>query len=246
MYIDFSKLFHRASKDHSDRGTHIIPRDREWPKEWTTTFYKTYERLKTLILPKASQDSPLFSLIAKRESKRKFGGVALTLGEISQILKYSCGELETFFETGRARRAQPSGGGRFAIEAYVLIFKNTEDLPSGIYHYNVHGHGLDVLWQRDFSGEDIGRLFTYEWIRGASAAIVLTGVFNRSKMKYGQRGYRYILLEAGHIGQNVYLTSQSLGIGCCGMGGTRDEALEELLQIDGENESVVYSLILGK
>jgi SagB-type dehydrogenase family enzyme len=74
----------------------------------------------------------------------------------------------------------------------------------------------------------------------------MTDVFWRNQNKYGERGYRYILLEAGHIGQNIYLVSEALGLKCCALGGTRDENLEELVDIDGVTESVVYALAVGK
>jgi SagB-type dehydrogenase family enzyme len=92
----------------------------------------------------------------------------------------------------------------------------------------------------------MGELFAYSWVQDASVALILTGVFSRTRVKYGQRGYRYTMLEAGHIGQNVYLVSEALGLKCRGMGGSYDIALEQLLGIDGENESVLYTLILGK
>ena len=74
----------------------------------------------------------------------------------------------------------------------------------------------------------------------------MTSQFERTQMKYGERGYRYILLEAGHIGQNICLVSETLGLKCCALGGTMDKNLEELLDIDGETESVVYGFAIGK
>ena len=64
--------------------------------------------------------------------------------------------------------------------------------------------------------------------------------------KYGKLGYRYILLEAGHIGQNMYLVSEALGLKCCALGGTRDENLEKLIDIDGVTEAVVYGFAVGR
>ena len=75
--------------------------------------------------------------------------------------------------------------------------------------------------------------------------LAITGVFDRTQVKYGERGYRYALLEAGHVGQNVYLATQALGLGCCGLAGTRDLAIEELLGIDGVTESLLYTLVIG-
>ena len=128
---------------------------------------------------------------------------------------------------------------------YPLVLKGSAEVPAGLYHYDVQQHALDVLWKRSFSSEDIEDLFVYEWIKEASCVFILTAVFQRNQIKYGERGYRYILLEAGHIGENVYLAAEALGLKCCGMGGTRDENLEKLIELDGISESVVYALILG-
>ena len=187
-------------------------------------------------------------------------------------------------EKSRHRRAQASGGARFPIEVYPIIFRSAQArtpkeslddptgqanadspakiskgnlggqtqtdaenvLKAGLYHYNVKDHALDVLWDREFSDDDIGQIFTYPWVRDAAIGIVMTAVFSRNQSKYGERGYRYILLEAGHIGQNIYLVSEALGLKCCALGGTRDENLEKLIDIDGITESVVYGFAVGK
>jgi SagB-type dehydrogenase family enzyme len=74
----------------------------------------------------------------------------------------------------------------------------------------------------------------------------MTAVFNRNQMKYGERGYRYILFEAGHIAQNVYLVSNAMDIGAVALGGFDDDLLNDFLEIDGEDESAVYAVVLGK
>ncbi len=246
MYFDFSKIFHRASKSLAGYSGYLIPKNSaEWPHTWKTTFYKSYDKMPHLPLPLPKKDSPFFTLIQNRESRIDFSATPISIDELSELLKYSCGETQAL-SNGRVRRAQPSGGMRFPIETYVLVFKDTPDLPAGAYHYNVQKHSLHVLHQQPFSKEDIAGLFIYEWVQGASIALVYTSVFSRSQAKYGQRGYRFILLEAGHIGQNVYLASESMGLICCALGATRDEELESFLHIDGESESVVYAIGLGK
>ncbi len=244
MYIDFSKLFHRASKDSRDGGRVHIPRDSaQWPDAWKTTFYKAYKSLPSIILSHSDLRADLFSTIVSRTSRRGPYSETLSKDELATILLYSCGKKKNNDGTNRA---QPSGGGRYPIEAYVLMFRSLPDVPAGIYHYNVENHTLERLAAKEFTKEDIARLFSYEWIQDSSAAIVLTSAFERTKMKYGQRGYRYAMLEAGHIGQNICLISQALNVQCCPMGGSFDEGLENILGIDGEDESLVYTLVLGK
>ena len=242
---DFSAIFHRSSKDHGKGHPPIPEKYEDWPEEWRTTYYKAYPRLPKIALEDGSPTADFFDLIKARQSRRDFTRVPITKYELSVVLKYSCGTTGKL-ANDRFRRAQASGGGRYPIEVYPVVFRSSGDLKAGLYHYNVKEHVLDVLWDREFSDEDIGQLFTYPWVRDAAVGIVMTAVFWRNQNKYGERGYRYILHEAGHIGQNVYLVSEALGLKCCALGGTRDENLEKFIDIDGVTESVVYALALGK
>lgn len=244
MYIDFSKLFHNSSKDLRGGGTVNIPPDRnDWPKAWRTVFYKEYPRFEKIQLAEHAPSADLFEVIRTRRSGRDFRKLPIDIETVGTLLKYSCG-ISSSREKMQSR-AQPSGGGRFPLEVYPIVFRGSESLPAGLYHYNVKEHALDVLWQRYFSRDDIAGLFTYPWVQNASAAIVITGIFRRNQDKYGERGYRYMLLETGHIGQNIYLNSTALDLKCCALGGTRDEAIEKLIDIDGIHESVLYALALG-
>ncbi len=244
MYLDFSRLFHQSSKDRSGQGRVRIPRDMSlWPKEWKATEYKDYPRFKQVPLVAADTGSVLSRAIASRASKREFAGRPLSIDEVSTLLKYSCGI--TRVDGEKKRRAQPSGGARFPIEAYMLVFQGTEGVPAGVHHYNVRDHALEVLFEKDFSRDDIARLFSYDWAQHASIALVLTAVFDRNQRKYGERGYRQILIEAGAIVQNAYLLSGELGLSCCAIDGVDEVAIEKLLDIDGHTESVVCSLIIG-
>ena len=242
--MDFSDLFHQSSKDRTGGGTVRVPHDESlWPPEWRTVSYKSYPRFKKISLPEAKPTGEFAELIDRRRSGRSFSGKPVTIDALSAILKYSCGIIGD--NAGRKIRAQPSGGSRYPIEVYPLVFAGSETVPAGLYHYGVKDHALDVLWQRPFSKADIGSLFTYDWAQDASVAFVMTAIFDRTKRKYGERGYRYALLEAGHIGQNVYLNAAASGIKCVAIDGIHDEAIEKLIDIDGTTESVLYALCVG-
>ncbi len=250
---DFSKIFHESSKDHAKGHVPIAKDFADWPLEWKTTYYKSYPRLQKIALPSTQASSgasaagdrqTFFDLIRRRRSGRDFTKAPIDTNSISTLLGYSCGNIGAV-ESGRHGRAYPSAGGRFPLEVYPLVLKGGE-IPAGLYHYNVKDHALDVLWKREFNDMDIGSLFTYEWARNASAVIILTAVFWRNQNKYGERGYRYILLEGGHIGQNICLASEALGLKSCPLAGMREEALERLIDIDGITESVIYSIAIGR
>lgn len=245
MMVDFSELFHQASKNH-DKGHQPIPIHYvDWKEEWKTTYYKTYPRLPKVTLIDNPPSADLFDLVKKRESRRDFKRGDMSLEEVSILLKYSCGEMQGNGEIYR-RRAQPSGGARFPIEVYLVIFRSEGELKAGVYHYGVKNHMLDVLWEKEFNDNDIGELFSYSWVKEATMGIVMTAVFARAQDKYGERGYRHILLEAGHICQNIYLVSTALNLKCCAIGGTIDQNIEKILDIDGVTESLVYACAIGK
>ena len=215
----------------------------EWPEEWKIVPYKEYPRLEKIMLESKKPQGGLFESISTRKSARDFSGKNLSLTEISTLCNYSCGKVSGADESGH--RAQPSGGGRYPVEMYLLFFTQAKGIEPGVYHYNVKAHALDVLWERPFSSEDIGKLFTYPWAQEASVAVILTGVFERNQMKYGERGYRQILIEAGAIVQNLYLVTTALGLKCCAIDGVHEPAIEKLLDIDGITESALCSLVLG-
>jgi len=242
--IKFSQLFHQYTK----RFYRIIPRDSSlWPDEWKTTYYKTYPRLPKINLSHTERDFDLFKAIIKRSSEREMSGGEINLDELSILLKYSCGITHRTKE-GDGRRAQPSGGARYPIEAYCLVVKPGEGLKPGLFHYNVKEHCLDTLWEKTFNKEDLDKIATYEFVKDASLIIFLTAVFWRNQNKYGERGYRFILQESGHIGQNIHLLSEALNLKCCALGGFRisDEQIEKILDIDGVTESLVYTAVIGK
>lgn len=243
---DFSIIFHQFSKDRA-RGRRFIPQGTgDEPDEWKTTYYKTYPRLKKINL---EADTPIsadfFDLAQRRRSRRNFNRGPVKKSELSLLLKYACGETG-MLPNGRKGRAQPSGGSKFPIEIYPIVFRSSESLEAGTYHYNVQQHTLDMLWGREFSDDDVKGLFTYPWVKDAAVGIIMTGVFWRNQIKYGERGYRMVLQESGHIGQNIYLVCEALGLKCCAIAGTKDGPIEGLLDIDGATESLIYAIAVGK
>jgi SagB-type dehydrogenase family enzyme len=242
--LNLSHLFHQYTKAFQRK----IPRDSSlWPDEWKTTYYKTYPRLPKIALSHQEIKFDLFEAIKTRYSEREMFGAEIDADELSILLKYSCG-ITRHTKDGEARRAQPSGGARYPIETYCLIVRPGEGLEPGLFHYDVKNHQLDTLWKKEFKKEDLDLIATYEFVQDASLIFFLTAVFWRNQNKYGQRGYRFILQESGHIAQNVYLLSQALNLKCCALGGFRisDEQIEKLLDIDGVTECLVYTLVIGK
>ena len=212
--------------------------------------YKRYAHLPGMDLPKEFPESPLSleEVIKKRKSHRIYTGEPLTLDEISQVLYYSYGTThKSYLQDGTqlSFRASPSGGGLYPLEIYPVVLSGG-DIPSGVYHYYVKGHQLECLETGDFREALYMYCLDQEFLETVSAVFVITGVFHRHRFKYGERGYRFTLLDAGHLAEHFYLVSTSLGLGACGIGGFMDDEVNALIGVDSVTEASLYIVGVGK
>lgn len=145
---------------------------------------------------------------------------------------------------GVERRAVPSGGALYPLELYVLAL-DVAGVEPGVYHYEPYRHELELLREGRPAEPLAEALIDPSLVASVTAAIVVTGVFWRSRFKYGLRGYRFVLLEAGHVGQNVVLAAAALGLPALPLGGFYDRPVESLVGVDGLDEAVVYVVLLG-
>jgi len=142
-------------------------------------------------------------------------------------------------------RTVPSAGGLYPIEIYPVV-NNVMNLQKGSYHYDVQNHLLEQLKEGDFRSKVAEGCLDQNIASNSAVNFIWTAVIRRSHWKYLQRCYRYIYLDAGHIGQNFYLVAESLGLGACTIGAIYDDELNQFLEIDGKNETVIYVGVVGK
>ena len=216
---------------------------RYWPKEWTTIYYKGYSRFEEILLPKplVSGNISLKTSLFERSSRREFSKLPITLSELSTLLYYSAGEKKDKKHVLPRSRFYPSPGARYPLEVYLISRKS--ELPRGVYHYYIKNHSLERLLS--FKKFEFRKYFNQSWIEKSGIIILITAVFKRNAIKYGDRGYRHVLVESGHMAQNFYLLSSALNLYCCGIGGYVDDELNKLIDVDGVEESVVYVLAIG-
>ena len=237
---DLGQVYHQWSKPTYAgllaKSLHVAPQP---------SAYKVYPAATSITLPPpAARFGPsLPEVVARRRSVREYADRPLTLEELSSLLHYSAGITDVRDPT-LAFRAVPSSGALYPVELYLAIF-DVEGLEPGVYHYDVQHHRLALLRRGEFRREVFQAALSQEMILHASLALVMTALFARVQWKYLDRSYRYALLEAGHLGQNVYLTATALGLGPCGIGAYFDDDLGRLLGIDGYDEAVVYLMALG-
>lgn len=166
--------------------------------------------------------------------------------QLSALLAYSYGVrgAREVSEGAAQRRHVPSGGALYPLEIY-LYAAEVRGLAKGLYHYHSGQHRVALVKPGDLSQEFSAALIRPELVAEASILIVIAGLFERSIIKYGNRGYRAVLLEAGHVGQNLALVATGLGLGCVNLLGYRDRCLDRIVGLDGLDASVVYLAAIG-
>jgi SagB-type dehydrogenase family enzyme len=203
--------------------------------------YKRYELADVVELPDAREKltMPLGEAIRERRTIREFTGEHLPVEALGALLMHGFGESENF------RRPTPSAGALYPLEAYAVVLRGHSTVPRGVYHYNVSDH----LLERVPSAGPVERLnhaiFVPDLVETAGVIVIVTAVFGRSRIKYGERGYRFILLEAGHVVQNLCLAAVALGVGACPIGGFVDDSVSEVLDVDGVDEAPIYLIAFG-
>jgi len=214
------------------------------PNLFRKSFYKGYSRFNHIPLGSFGKlpDISLFDALQQRVSFRNYSEKTLPLKSLSTLLYFSAG-LKLHLPKSFFHRFYPSAGARYPLELYLVPLK-VKNLPSGLYHYYPKNHSLEELLR--FNRFNFNKYFDQDWIKKCGTLIIITGIFKRTTLKYGERGYRYVLFEAGHLMQNIYLIATSLNVGCCSVGGFLDDQIDNLIDIDGINETVLCILAIGK
>lgn len=218
------------------------------PPDCETAPFKEDLDAKTLDLPEPSlPELSLGEAIRTRLSCRRFLDSPMELADLGSLLHAAYGVLGSVELGGEfLERPVPSGGGLYPLELYVLA-QGVRDLPGGAYHYVPIGHRLEFVHPHT-----LPKLLTSEMFLGqpylieAAAIVVITAVVERSLWKYEDRGYRYILLEAGHVAQNLNLCASAMGLASLNLGGFFDEDVMGLLRLDQDQEIVVYGVAVGR
>ncbi|ESA32065.1 nitroreductase [Leptolyngbya sp. Heron Island J] len=223
--------------------------------------YKTYPDVPTIELPSptaisanstnttAETTSPiastlttdLITVVTQRRSRRTYNTRhVLPLAHLSQLLHLAHG----ITAEAREFRAVPSSGALYPLEIYSIVHR-VEGLEPGIYHHAIQDHQLELLQSGDFRQPLINAGLNQEFLGEANVCFVVSGIFQRTRWKYHERAYRYVLMEAGHLGQNLYLAATALGLGVCCVGAFLDTPLNQLINVDGNQEAALYLVTVG-
>lgn len=205
--------------------------------------YKVYPDAPRVPLPPPRDlaNTSLMDVINRRRSLRDYVQTPLPLEDLATLLHSAQGITEPTYP----KRASPSAGALYPLEVYIAVHR-VDGLEPGLYHYAVREHALEQLRAGNMQRPLMVACLDQEHAQTAAVVFILSAIFQRERWKYQGRAYRYVLIEAGHVGQNLYLTATALGLGCCAIGAFYDDALNDLLGVDGEREAALYVLTVGK
>lgn len=191
-------------------------------------------------------ETSLWRALRARHSGRSYGGAPLTLAEVGASLWAASGVRGE--ADGLPARTAPSAGGLYPIETY-LVAHRVEGLETGVYHYAVLDHALEQV--ETAPAADLRRRAAAaaldQPIAGlCDAVVVWTAVLERTLWKYGQRGYRYVYMDAGHVGENLALAAAALGLESCHIAAIYDDEADALVGVEAPEETVLYLTTLGR
>ncbi len=236
-FMERTKYKHLGESDQ-DRGVPQPPLQRPVPEDAVLIELPQLEHIKV-------KQVDLRTAMESRRTLRTYGQKALKLEELAFLLWCTQG-VQRVTDRPVTLRPVPSAGARHALETYLLA-NNVEGLAPGLYRYMALGHKLLALRL----GKHFGRAVVeaaggQEFLGKSAATFIWCADVYRMTWRYGDRGYRYIHLDAGHVCQNLYLSAAAVECGVCAVAAFDDDQLNELLGLDGDSMFAVYLAAVGK
>lgn len=189
--------------------------------------------------PKYDSDTSVERALLERRSVRSYKDGPLAISDVSQLLWAAQGATNL-----RGFRTAPSAGGLYPLEVYIAI-GNVDGVEKGVYKYIPDEHELVKVKDGDMRGELTIAALRQPCVGDGAIVIVLSAVYERTTQKYGDRGVRYVHMEAGHAAQNVCLQAASLNLGTVTVGAFKDEEVKKILNMP-EEEHPLYIMPVGK
>jgi SagB-type dehydrogenase family enzyme len=174
--------------------------------------------------PHFDSETSVEKALQQRRSVRSYKEDPLSVSDISQILWAAQGITEKTY----GLRTAPSAGALYPLELYLVV-TNVDRLMPGVYKYIPQDHTIKKIIDGDKRIDVSNAALKQDAIENSSAIVIIAAIYERTEVKYGNRSERYVHIEVGHVGQNIYLQSVSLGIGTVMIGAFKDEDLKRVL-----------------
>jgi len=203
-------------------------------------FASGQRKVKSIMLPKPDQMGKVSveEAIERRRTVRSFGSKRIGSSDFSQLLHAAQG----ITEEGGFKRAAPSAGALYPLDVYaVLGGEGVEGLDPGVYHYVPAGNRIEVVTRGDKRSQLAHAALRQMWVADPPVSFLITAEYARIESKYGERGQRYAMIEAGHVGQNIFLQAEALGLKAGIVGAFEDGQVAKIL---GAPENYVPLLIM--
>ncbi len=188
----------------------------------------------------------LVDAINKRRSRRVFTKKHLSLEELSFLLWSTQGVREVIRGGVALLRTVPSAGARHPFETYLVV-NHVKSLEKGVYRYLSLEHKLYFLYNDKNLMENLNQgCYGQKFVKNSAVTFVWTAIPYRTEWRYGPLAHKLILLDIGHVCQNLYLASESIGAGTCAIAAYHQKKMDDLLMVDGKDEFTIYLSPLGK
>ncbi len=191
--------------------------------------------------PETEGEVPLEHTIAGRRRRRTFTDRTLTLKEVGQVLWSAQGVTDE----ARGYRAAPSAGATYPLKIYIAAGDGAvEGLNAGVYLYDPEDHSLSQTLEGDVRRRLARAALGQGFVGDAPVSVVITADYDRTTGRYGERGIRYVHMEVGHAGGNIYLQCEALGLGTVAVGAFDDGGVEDVMGIP-RGEDALYIMPVG-
>ncbi|MFO8035737.1 MAG: SagB/ThcOx family dehydrogenase [Anaerolineales bacterium] len=196
--------------------------------------------------PEVISNSDFFTVLEERQSRRTYSDRPLNLAEVAFLLYCTQGVKQEISQGYATKRTVPSAGARHPYETYLAV-NHVENLEPGLYRYLPLSHRLLSLGPVAGLPQRLNEAnFGQRFVGDAACVFIWSCVPYRAEWRYGAHAHKNMLLDAGHICQNLYLAVEAIGAGTCAIGAYDQNMMDELLGLDGKEEYVVYLAPVGK
>lgn len=223
--------------------------DQQKKMPYPPLFKPVVEGERVIQLPSVSKEllefKDVYHTIADRTSVRKYDKEAMTLKQLSFLL-YATQGVRKHVEGKYAFRTVPSGGARHPFETYLTVL-NVEGLEKGLYRYQAFSNELVLLSKDDEIGhKTVSGAYDQAFAGKAAVNFIWTCIPYRGEWRYDISAHKTMLLDAGHLCQNLYIACEAIGFGTCAIAAYDQGKMDQLVGVDGEDEFVVYMSPVGK